>query len=47
MKAVTSLAMGNGVSGLLSLASLVGDLKYPICPGSPPALHDDKEENDS
>ena len=44
VKAITNVASGNGISGLLNLANLVADLKYPICPGNPPAFLDKEED---
>ena len=38
VKAITSLATGNNISGLMSMANLVSDMKYPICPGTKPEL---------
>ena len=44
MKIVGNFASGQGVSGLISLGSLVKDLKYPICPGTVPDFSSNEEE---
>ena len=44
MKVVANFASGQGVSGLISLGSLVKDLKYPICPGKVPDFSTKEEE---
>ena len=36
MKTISSFASGNGVSGLISIANFLKDMKYPICPGTVP-----------
>ena len=36
MKTIGNFASGNGVSGLISIANFLKDLKYPICPGTVP-----------
>ncbi len=46
MKALTNLTTLNKLGGLVNLATLVTDLKYPICPGTKPSFLDEEIEEE-
>ena len=46
MKTISNFASGQGITGLISMASLVKDLKYPICKGTVPDFSEMEDEED-